>query len=107
MWKLTFKQIFARKIRFLLTTFAVVLGVAFVVSTFALADSLRTTFDELAGDIQSGIDLTVRASGASSDDFDINPIPESTLDEALTVDGVDRRCDPGRLRRCGRDRRRR
>ena len=88
MWKLTFKQIFARKIRFLLTTFAVILGVAFVVSTFALADSLRTTFDELAGDIQSGIDLTVRASGTSSDDFDINPIPESTLDEALTVDGV-------------------
>jgi putative ABC transport system permease protein len=88
MWKLTFKQIFARKVRFLLTTFAVIIGVAFVVSTFALADSLRTTFDELAGDIQSSTDLTVRAAGSTSEDFSISPIPESTLDDVLAIDGV-------------------
>jgi putative ABC transport system permease protein len=87
MWKLTFKQIFARKIRFLLTTFAVIIGVAFVVSTFALADSLRTTFDELAGDIESGTDLTIRAPG-SGDDFDPAPIPAAVVDESV-VDGVE------------------
>ncbi|MEL7206711.1 MAG: FtsX-like permease family protein [Actinomycetota bacterium] len=89
MWKLTFKQIFARKIRFLLTTFAVILGVGFVVSTFALADSLRTTFDELAGDIESGIDLQVRASGDFASDFNRPPVDSSLLDAALAVDGVE------------------
>jgi putative ABC transport system permease protein len=88
MWKLTFKQIFARKIRFLLTTFAVIIGVAFVVSTFALADSLRTTFAQLAEDIEGGVDLTVRAPG-TADDFDPTPIPEEIAEQIRTVDGVE------------------
>ena len=89
MWKLTFKQIFARKIRFLLTTSAVIIGVAFVVSTFAFSDSLRTTFDELASDIQQGTDLTVRAQGSSADDFNARTFPESVAEQVAEVDGVE------------------
>jgi putative ABC transport system permease protein len=89
MWKLTFKQIFARKIRFLLTTAAVVIGVAFVVSTFALADSLRSTFDELAGDIQSNTDLTIRPAGSSVNDFNVTPFSEDVAEDVLVVDGVE------------------
>ena len=46
--KLTLASLAARKIRLALTTFAVVLGVAFVSGSFILADSLRGTFDAVS-----------------------------------------------------------
>jgi putative ABC transport system permease protein len=61
MFRLTLKSIFAHKIRFLLTTVAVVAGVAFVVGSFTLTDSVRKQFDQLFTDINANIDLTVRA----------------------------------------------
>ena len=61
MFRITLKSIFAHKIRFLLTTVAVVAGVAFVVGSFTLTDSVRKQFNQLFTDINANIDLTVRA----------------------------------------------
>ncbi len=61
MFRITLKSIFAHKIRFFLTTVAVVAGVAFVVGSFTLTDSVRKQFNQLFTDINANIDLTVRA----------------------------------------------
>ncbi|MDY7102990.1 MAG: FtsX-like permease family protein [Actinomycetota bacterium] len=89
MLKLTLRQLFAHKIRFVLTTFAVVLGVAFVVASFVLADSLRSVFDELSGDIAQGTDAQVRGvEQFEGDESSRLPVDESLLDEVRAVDGV-------------------
>ena len=64
MFKITLKGIRAHKIRFLLTTVAVIAGVAFVVGSFTLTDSVRSQFNQLFTDINANIDLTVRTQGA-------------------------------------------
>ena len=62
MFGLTLRNIRGRKLRYALTTFAVVLGVAFVSTSFFLTDRLRDSFDELAVDITGEMDLVVRTS---------------------------------------------
>lgn len=62
MWNLTVKSLFARKLRLALTSIAIVLGVSFIVSSFVIADSLRSTFNDLVDELQGDVDLTVRAT---------------------------------------------
>jgi putative ABC transport system permease protein len=90
MWKITRRDIWSHKFRFLLTTLAVVLGVAFVVGTFVIRDGLKDTFDELVGDINSEIDAEVRgAVEFDESDFAETPaISESLLDVVRGVPGV-------------------
>jgi len=57
--KLALRNLLDKKIRFALTTLSVVIGVTFVVGTFALTDSLRSTFGDLAEELQ----LDARAFG--------------------------------------------
>ena len=49
--RLTVKNIVDKKFRFLLTSFAVFLGVMFTVGVFVFTDSLRSTFGDLSQDI--------------------------------------------------------
>ena len=67
MFKLTLRNIRGRKLRYALTTFAVVLGVAFLSTSFFLTDRIRETFDDLALDIVGEADLAVRASFGDGD----------------------------------------
>ncbi len=60
MLKLTLKSLVANRIRFAMTTFAVVLAVSFVVSSFVLTDGLRSSFGSLSEEIVDGTDLAVR-----------------------------------------------
>ena len=60
MLRLTLKNLKANRVRFAMTTFAVVLAVSFVVSSFVLTDGLRSTFGDLSADIVEGTDLEVR-----------------------------------------------
>ena len=93
MLKVTLKGLLQHKIRFALTTFAVVLGVAFVVGAFTLTDSVRRQFNELFVDINAGIDLTVRGTEVfESAGFGGGlrpPVPEELLDRVAAVPGVD------------------
>ena len=61
MWKVTFKGILAKKVRFLLTGVAVMLGVAFISGTFVLTATISNTFDNLFSDIYAHTDAVVRA----------------------------------------------
>jgi len=69
MWKVTLKGIWSRKIRFVLTGVAVMLGVAFVSGTFVLTETISSTFDSLFSDIYQHTDAVVRQKEAFSGDF--------------------------------------
>ncbi len=64
---LILRNLVAQKGRLLLTLIAVTLSVAFVASSFILADSLRVVFGNISNDIYSSVDAEVRASEG---DFD-------------------------------------
>ncbi len=88
MFKLAVKSLLARKLRLLLMVFAIVIGVSFVVSSFVISDSLRSTFNNLSANIESKTDLTVRSKQAFGSN-DLRPlIDESVLGIVKTVPGV-------------------
>lgn len=88
MLKLALRNLLDKKIRFALTTLSVVIGVTFVVGTFSLTDSLRSTFGDLADDIAGETDLTVRARQAVGSEADRPTVPDSLLDHVAAIDGV-------------------
>ncbi|MXZ96430.1 MAG: ABC transporter permease [Acidimicrobiaceae bacterium] len=90
MFRLAVRSLIDKKLRFALTTFVVMLGVMFVVGSFTLTDSLRSTFAGLAGDIAQGADLTVRVDQSFGGDFDRATVPEAVGEQVLSVEGVDR-----------------
>lgn len=85
MFRLTLKNLLANRLRFVLTTFAVVLAVSFVVSSFVLTDGLRSTFGDLSEEIVEGTDLQVRPV---ADLGDPPPLDPALLDEVAAIDGV-------------------
>lgn len=85
MLKLTLKNLAANRVRFAMTTFAVVLAVSFVVSSFVLTDGLRSTFGALSSEITDGTDLEVRPVQAfgQPQTFD-----DATVAAVAAVDGI-------------------
>ncbi|HEX4532316.1 MAG TPA: FtsX-like permease family protein [Acidimicrobiia bacterium] len=69
MWKVTVKGILSKKVRFLLTGIAVMLGVAFISGTFVLTATISNTFDGLFSDIYQHTDAVVRAKETFSGNF--------------------------------------
>ena len=88
MLRLTIKNLLDKKIRFALTTLAVIVSVASVVGVFVMTDSLRASFSGLAGDIAGGSDLTVRVVQDIGQEFDRPPFDESFADDIAAVSGV-------------------
>ena len=89
MLRFTLKSLLAHKLRFALTSFAVVLGVAFVSGSFIIADSLRATFDDIAQEVVSNVSTQVRGVAAFEGDDDTRPpVPEELLEVVRAVEGV-------------------
>ncbi len=61
MTSLALKSLWARKVRALRTTFAVILGVAFVAGSFILTDTIFAAFDEIFEESLSGTSVVVSA----------------------------------------------
>ena len=89
MIRLSFRNIKSNLLRFALTTFAVLLGVSFVVASFVLTDGLRSTFNNMVNEGYSGVAAEVRAERDFDEiDFTFRPIDESLVDVVAEVDGV-------------------
>jgi putative ABC transport system permease protein len=88
MWNLTIKSLFARKLRLALTSLAIVLGVSFIVSSFVVADSLRSTFDDLVEELQGDVDITVRATQEFGNEDSRPRVSADVLPTVQDVDGV-------------------
>jgi putative ABC transport system permease protein len=60
MFRLTLKELFAKKLRLITTALAVMLGVAFMSGTLVLTDTMSRSFDGLFSDAYAGTDAFVR-----------------------------------------------
>ena len=80
--KLALKGLLSRKLRSVLTGFAVVIGVAFVVGTLVFTDTIDESFKNLFERTQQGVDVAVEARQAVKSDFSVPPtMPADTLRE--------------------------
>ena len=98
MLRVTLKNLFAKKFRLVLTSLAVVLGVAFMAGTFVLTDTISHVFDDLFVNTTEGVDAVVRhrepfdaASDQSGADAETRtPVPESLVETVEQARGVAR-----------------
>jgi putative ABC transport system permease protein len=90
MWRVTIKGILARKVRFLLTGVAVMLGVAFVSGTLVLTATIGHTFDNLFSTIYSHTDAIVREKASLGSGFEQQRgrIDTHVLDTVKAAPGV-------------------
>jgi putative ABC transport system permease protein len=88
--KVALRGLLTRKLRSVLTGFAVVVGVAFVVGTLVFTDTIDASFKNLFERVQKGVDVSVEASQPVKADFASPPtMPASTLDKVKATPGVD------------------
>ena len=89
MIRLILRGLMARKLRTVLTSIAIVLGVAMVAGTFILTDQINAAFDDLFETGNEKIDVVVsRATEFDSFEDQLPPLPESTVRRVAQVDGV-------------------
>jgi putative ABC transport system permease protein len=91
MLRLALKNTLARKLRLLSTSFAVIIGVAFLAGTLVFTDTIGRTFDNLFADIYENTDAVVRSGTSIESEMGWEMrgrIPESTLATVREVDGV-------------------
>ncbi len=88
---LTIKQLAANKMRLLATSFAIILGVAFLSGTLILTDTIRGTFDSLLAKADEGTDAYIRATSPLERGYgeSSRPLDASLLDTVRSVEGVD------------------
>ena len=88
----TFRSMVAHKLRLLLTTTSIALGVALLAGTLILTNTMGIAFDMLFGKIGSGTDAVVRTEAPFTQTegvgTDRGPIPEKVLATVRGVDGV-------------------
>jgi putative ABC transport system permease protein len=91
MLKVALSGLRTNKVRLVLTSLAIIIGVAFVAGSFVLTDTINARFDALLGDISAGTDVYVRGVDPEfGNDFGQLTVsmPESTIDDVRAVDGV-------------------
>ncbi|UPK75027.1 ABC transporter permease [Nocardioidaceae bacterium SCSIO 66511] len=91
MLRVTFRNLFARKVRLALSAFAIVLGVAFVAGSLIFTDTMRASFDGIVEG--SSPDVTVRPTDQSSGNFasiDTRTLPASLVTKIADAPGVER-----------------
>src|SRR5262245_47171658 len=90
MTKVALRGLFTRKLRAVLTGFAVVIGVAFVVGTLVFTDTINASFTDLFERTQKGVDVAIEAHQAVKSDFSVPPtMPADTLEKVKAVPGVE------------------
>ncbi len=90
MFKAAWKSLLGRKLRLLMSTFAIVLGVAFVAGSLIFTDTLSRSFDAIFA--SSVGDVVVRPIGGTSADGTptTKTMPAELVDELASVEGAAR-----------------
>src|SRR6478672_579389 len=91
MLKTTIAGLRARKLRLFTTSFAVLLGVAFICGSLVLTDTIGRTFNDLFADVNKGTDAYVRGKSTLKNeegDDARSLIDAATLDQVKAVPGV-------------------
>jgi len=92
MFTATLRGMLAHKLRVILTTASIALGVAFLAGSLILTDTMNTAFDRFFGGLGSGTDAVVRHEAAYSAASGVGvsrpPVPTSLLPDIRKVPGV-------------------
>ena len=89
MTSLGLKSLWARKIRALTTTFAVVIGVAFVAGSYILTDTIFAAFDEIFSESLKGTSVVVSAKNpVEQESGEVQTVPASLLPRIERTPGV-------------------
>jgi putative ABC transport system permease protein len=92
MVRVTLRNLLARKVRLLMSAFAIVLGVAFVAGTLIFTDTMSKSFDGIVKG--STADVTVRPDGVGgweqAPSADTRTIPASLVEELRDLPGAER-----------------
>lgn len=92
MFTATVRSMLAHKLRLVLTTASIALGVALLAGTLILTNTAGVAFDMLFGKIGSGTDAVVRTEAPYTQTEGVGtnrgPISEKVLDQVRGVDGV-------------------
>jgi len=93
MFKIALKSLLGHKLRMLLTTFAVVLGVGFVAGTYIFTDGISNRFEGIISEAFGSIDVIVQPKQndfgfGSSGGISTSVIEESVVDLVVDIDGV-------------------
>lgn len=88
MWRATWTSLWSRKIRLLLSTFAIVLGVAFVAGSLVFTATLDRAFQGIMTGSVS--DVVVQPKGAGDEGVSSATVPAATLERVRAVPGVQR-----------------
>ncbi len=89
MTSIALKSLWARRVRALGTTFAVVIGVAFVAGSYVLTDTIFAAFDEIFSDSLKGTSVVVTAKNpVEQQNGEIPTIPASLLPRVERTAGV-------------------
>ena len=85
----TLRGLLARKRRLLATTTAVVLGVAFLVATLTVGDTMRAGFAQGFAEVYAGVDVTVRSTVTVGSEPEVRDVVDADVIASLTeLDGV-------------------
>jgi len=91
MIRVAWSSLRANKLRLLLTSFAIVIGVAFVAGSFVFTDTISARFDRLFEEISTGVDVVVTPEQPEFGN-DLGQVqtsmPEDVFDSVVAVDGV-------------------
>lgn len=94
MWRVTWRNLFARKVRLLLSGFAIVLGVAFVAGSFILTDTIKDAFTGIIKGSTADVEVAPKGAGDFDSGSDSRTIAASVvqqlsqLPEAAAVEGT-------------------
>ncbi len=89
MTSLGLKSLWARKVRALLTSFAVFLGVAFVAGSFVLTDTIFAAFDEIFTESLKGTSVVITAENpVEQESGEIPSVSASLLPRVVRTPGV-------------------
>ena len=89
MTSLGLKSLWARKVRALLTSFAVFLGVAFVAGSFVLTDTIFAAFDEIFEESLKGTSVVITAENpVEQESGEIPTVSASLLPRVVRTPGV-------------------
>jgi putative ABC transport system permease protein len=92
MFSLTLKSIRAKKVRFALTSVAVVLGVAFMVGTMVLTQTIKASYDGIVDNVYATTDAVVRSDRTIQGENDASEVRGTVSADVLArvraTDGV-------------------
>ena len=88
----TLRAMIAHKLRLVLTTASIALGVAFLAGTLVLTDTMGLAFEQLFGKVSAGTDAVVRTHAPYTASEGVGtsraPVDEAVLTDITKVDGV-------------------